>query len=68
MHYRKSLENMKFGSVTFFCVVVYAYTPLLWVVLYGQGHAQKQICGCQAEIEIGIVKSTSPSGQVRLGY
>ena len=42
--------------------------PLLCVVVYGQGQCQPQVCGWPTEIEIGFVKSTTPSGQVKLGY
>ena len=65
MHYQET-KKLKFGSVTFLLMCL--FTPLLWVVLYGQGQAKPQVCGWPTEIEIGFVKSTTPSGQVRLGY
>ena len=46
---------------------VYVYTHYYGAV-YAQGQGKPQVCGWPTEIEIGIVKSTTPSGQVRLGY
>ena len=65
MHYQET-KKLKFGSVTVsFDVSVYT---IIMVVLNGQGQAKPQVCGWPTEIEIGFVNSTTPSGQVRLGY
>ena len=45
------------------------FTPIIMgVFFYGQGQEKPQVCGWPTEIEIGFAKSTTPSGQVRLGY
>ena len=36
------------------------FTPLLWVVVYGQGQGQAQVCGWPTAIGIGFVKGTTP--------
>ena len=65
MHYRIA-KTITFGSVTF-CCVVHGYTHYYWVLCMAKGLQAGRSVDSQNNFEVGLVKSTGPSGQLRLG-
>ena len=62
-----ALEKMKFGSVTF-CCEVYVYTHNHGGFVMSQAWEQAGLWAVNKKLYLACSKSTTPSGQVRLGY
>ena len=62
-----ALEKMKFGSVTF-CCEVSVYTLIHGGFVMPQAWKQAGLWAVKKKLHLACSKSTTPSGQVRLGY